>query len=301
MHCVASRAVIVDNAALLMGTLYIIATPIGNLEDITLRALKLLRDVRLIACEDTRHTRRLLDRYEIATPTISYHEHNKFVRGDRLLAALADGDVALVSDAGTPAINDPGYELVVAAIAAGFAVAPVPGPSAPLAALVASGLPTAQWTYLGFLPSRRSERRAFLEQYARLQTTLLCFETPHRLLAALDDVQSTLGDRRMCVAREVTKLHEEFVRGTVSDIRASFAERPPRGEFVLVIEGYVAATPPPADPGAWPEQARLRLHELHAQGVSGSAAAKQVAKELGVPRSDVYALWIALHDDAARH
>lgn len=284
-----------------MGTLYIISTPIGNLEDITLRALRLLREVRLIACEDTRHTRRLLDRYEITTPTISYHEHNKLVRSDRLLGTLAEGDVALVSDAGTPAINDPGYELVVAAIAAGFAVAPVPGPSAPLAALVASGLSTAQWTYLGFLPSRRSERRTFLEQYARLPTTLLCFETPHRLLAALEDVQAILGDRRMCAAREITKLHEEFVRGTVSDIRAATADRELRGEFVLVIEGYVEPEPAPLDPDAWPGQARARLHELQAQGVSGSAAAKQVAKELGVPRNEVYALWVALNDEAARN
>lgn len=268
------------------------------MEDISLRALRLLREARLIAAEDTRHTRRLLTRYEIATPTISYHEHNKLVRRDTILAALAEGDVALVSDAGTPAINDPGYELVVAAIEAGYTVSPVPGPSAPIAALVASGLPTAQWTYLGFLPHRRTERLSFLQQYAALPTTLLCFETPHRLRAALADLQAVLGDRRICVARELTKLHEEFVRGSIGDAIVHFETHAPRGEFVLVIEG---ATAPPVEEslaaGEWQERARSRLHELAAQGVAGSAAAKQVAKELGVARSEVYALWVALSDE----
>lgn len=281
-----------------IGTLYIVSTPIGNLEDITLRALRILREVRLIACEDTRHTRRLLDRYEIDTPTISYHEHNKLARRDQLLAALAEGDMALVSDAGTPAINDPGYELVVAAIAAGFTVSPVPGPSAPLAALVAAGLPTAQWTYLGFLPSRRNERRAFLANHAQLPTTLICFETPHRLLAALDDLLAVLGDRRISIARELSKLHEEFVRGTVREAQQHFVQHAPRGEFVLVIEGYVAPPPPAIDLDDWQAHARQRLQELQAQGMSGSAAAKQVAKELGVARSDVYALWVALGESA---
>lgn len=282
-----------------MGTLYIIATPIGNLEDLSLRAIRLLREVGLIAAEDTRHTRRLLDRYDIATRTVSYHEHNKLARQDLLLAALAEGDIALVSDAGTPAINDPGYELVLAAIEAGFPVSPVPGPSAPLAALVASGLPTALWTYLGFLPSKRSERRAFLNEYATLATTLLCFETPHRLGDALADIQETLGDRRICVARELTKLHEEFVRGLVSQAIAHFTAHPPRGEFVLVIEGYVKP-PAPVEPQAdWQVTARARLQALQNEGVAGSAAAKQVAKELGVARGEVYGLWVALNDEEA--
>jgi 16S rRNA (cytidine1402-2'-O)-methyltransferase len=263
----------------------------------TLRALRLLRESRLIAAEDTRHTRRLLARYEITTPTISYHEHNKLLRHDKILAELAEGDVALVSDAGTPAINDPGYELVVAAIAAGFAVAPVPGPSAPIAALVASGLPTAQWTYLGFLPSRRSERLAFLQEYAALPTTLLCFETPHRLSAALADIRSVFGERRICVARELTKLHEEFVRGSVSDAIAHFEAQPPRGEFVLVIEGWIAPEAAPELPDDWQERAKARLRELAAQGKSGSAAAKQVARELGYARADVYALWVGLGEE----
>lgn len=262
-----------------------------------MRALRLLREVRLIAAEDTRHTRRLLLRYEISTPTISYHEHNKLARAETILAALAEGDVALVSDAGTPAINDPGYELVVAAIAAGFVVAPVPGPSAPLAALVAAGLPTAQWTYLGFLPSRRSERRAFLTEYVQLTTTLLCFETPHRLRAALVDLLEVFGDRRICVARELTKLHEQFVRGTISEAIAYFDAHDPRGEFVLVIEGFVAPPVAPAAPDDWQALALIRLKELQVEGVPGSAAAKRVAKELGVARNDVYALWIGLDEE----
>jgi 16S rRNA (cytidine1402-2'-O)-methyltransferase len=280
-----------------IGTLYIIATPIGNLEDISLRALRLLREVRLIAAEDTRHTRRLLARYDIATPIVSYHEHNKLVRQDAMIAALADGDVALVSDAGTPAINDPGYELVVAAIAAGFAVSPVPGPSAPIAALVASGLPTAQWTYLGFLPHRRTERLAFLQQYATLPTTLLCFETPHRLRAALADIQTVLGARQICIARELTKIHEEFVRGSISTAIAHFEEHAPRGEFVLVIEGAsVASAVEPEPVTDWQARARARLRALAAAGMAGSAAAKLVAKELGVARSEVYALWVSLDE-----
>lgn len=282
-----------------MGTLYVVATPIGNLEDITLRALRILREVRLIAAEDTRHTRRLLERYDITTPTISYHEHNKLTRRDTLIGTLAEGDVALVSDAGTPAINDPGYELIVAAIEAGFPVSPVPGPAAPIAALVASGLPTAQWTYLGFLPSKRSERRAFLEEAATLSTTLLCFETPHRLREALADIQAVFGSRRVCVAREITKLHEEFVRGTVGDAIAHFAEHAPRGEFVLVIEGYVAPPAPDAPADNWQDLALARLQELQAEGVAGSAAAKRVAKELGVARSEVYGLWVGLGSEGA--
>lgn len=252
--------------------------------------------MRLIAAEDTRHTRRLLTRYEISTPTISYHEHNKLIRQEPILAALAEGDVALVSDAGTPAINDPGYELVVAAIEAGFTVVPVPGASAPLAALVAAGLPTAQWTYLGFLPSRRSERRALLTQYAQLATTLICFETPHRLRAALDDVLAVLGERRLCAARELTKLHEEFVRGTTSAVIAHFAAHEPRGEFVLVIEGYIEPPAPAVASEDWQTIAQSRLRGLQAEGMAGSAAAKRVAKELGVARSDVYALWVGLPD-----
>lgn len=275
-----------------MGVLYLVATPIGNLEDITLRALRVLRESRLIAAEDTRHTRRLLDRYAITTPVRSYHEHNKLARRDEILATLAEGDVALVSDAGTPAINDPGHELVVAAIDAGHTVSPIPGPSAPIAALVASGLPTAQWTYLGFLPAKPKDRRALIARHAALPTTLLIFETPHRLRAALADLESLLGDRPMCAAREITKLHEEFVRGSISEVRAHFEQRAPRGEFVLVIGGYVEPERAPESCSDWRDRARERLRELAADGIGGSAAARQVARELGLARKDVYALMI---------
>lgn len=281
-----------------MGTLYIVSTPIGNLEDITLRALRVLREVGLIAAEDTRHTRRLLDRYEIDTPLISYHEHNERARRERLLAELEAHDVALVSDAGTPAVSDPGYDLVAAAIEAGFVVSPVPGPSATLAALVASGLPTAQWVYLGFLPSRAAERRAFLERYAELPMTLLMYEAPHRLRAALADIRATLGERRLVAARELTKLYEEFVRGSAGAVAAHFEATAPRGEFVLLVEGF-AGEPRKiaADARPWQEIARERLTALAEQGASGTGAAKQVAKELGVARAEVYAVWIALRGE----
>ncbi len=278
-----------------MGTLYIVSTPIGNLEDITLRALRVLREVGLIAAEDTRHTRRLLDRYAIKTPMISYHEHNEQARRERLLAELAAGDVALVSDAGTPAVSDPGHDLVIAAIAAGYVVSPVPGASASLAALVASGLPTAQWAYLGFLPSRAAERRTFLKRYAELPMTLLMFEAPHRVRAALADLQAVLGERRVVAARELTKLYEEFVRGSAGELAAHFEAHAPRGEFVLLVEGYTGEPRKPnEDTRPWQDIARERLEALAEAGASGTAAAKQVAKELGVARADVYTLWVAL-------
>jgi 16S rRNA (cytidine1402-2'-O)-methyltransferase len=293
-----------------MGTLYLVSTPIGNLEDITLRALRVLREAGLIAAEDTRHTRRLLARYDIATPCVAYHEHNKLARLDDVLTALANGDVALVSDAGTPAMSDPGFELVNACIAAGFPVVPIPGPSAPIAALVASGLPTDQFTYLGFLPRKGPERRALLQSLAELPQTLVCFEAPHRIVAALEDMLKILGDRRIVVARELTKLHEEFRRERVSQAIAHFTEHRPRGEFTLVVEGRglrstrgradtQAATPGAADGEPPPSEAEVaaRLRTLREQGKSGSAAARQVARELGISKSIVYQIWISLDDD----
>lgn len=280
-----------------IGTLYLVATPIGNLEDITLRALRVLREAPLIAAEDTRHTRKLLTHFAIKARLTAYHEHNKHARIPALLAALEQGDVALVSDAGTPGINDPGYELVVAALAAGVPVVPVPGPSAPVTALVASGLPTAQWIYLGFLPSRPSERKRFLEVWRTTTPTLICFETPHRLCAALRDIQAILGDRRITAARELTKVHEEWVRGTASDLSRHFEERAPRGEFTLVIQGYEPDLELPRPDDAALDlvaTARERLLALRQEGFSGSAAAKQVARELQLPRGQVYDLWSAL-------
>ena len=188
-----------------MSTLYLVATPIGNLEDISARALRVLREARLIAAEDTRQTVKLLQRYDIHTPSISYHEHNKLVRLERVLEALQEGDVALVSDAGTPALNDPGYELVQAVIASGHTVSPIPGACAPIAALVASGLPTDAFLYLGYLPRKAGERERLLSKVSSLPYTLIFLEAPHRMLEALESLQSVLGDRQIAVGRELTK------------------------------------------------------------------------------------------------
>lgn len=220
-----------------MGTLYLVATPIGNLEDMSPRAVRILREAKLIAAEDTRHTGLLLKHFGIPTPITSYFEHNKLNKLDRILAALAQGDVALVSDAGTPAVNDPGQELVRAALASGYDVRPVPGPSAPIAALTVSGLPTDSFLYLGYLPHKAAERRKAAERAADLPYTLLFLESPYRILESLEDLLAVLGNRRICVAREMTKMFEEFWRGTISDAVAYFKSQSPRGEFTLVIEG----------------------------------------------------------------
>ena len=220
-----------------MGTLYLVATPIGNLEDMSPRAVRTLREVRLIAAEDTRHTRQLLTHFVIHTQMTSYFEYNKLAKLDVVLSALSEGDVALVSDAGTPGINDPGYELIKAALKAGYPVSPVPGPSAPIAALAASGLPTDAFLYLGYLPRKSSERKEFLSGVADQPYTLIFLEAPHRLLESLEDLLAVLGDRPITAARELTKLHEQFVRGRISEVREHFTQNEPRGEFVLVVDG----------------------------------------------------------------
>jgi 16S rRNA (cytidine1402-2'-O)-methyltransferase len=200
-----------------VGTLYLVATPIGNLEDLSPRAVRILGEARLIAAEDTRVTRKLLTHFDLHTPLTSYFEHNKLTKLDAILAALTAGDVALVSDAGTPAINDPGYELVKAALQAGHTVCPIPGPSAPLAALAASGLPTDSFLFLGYLPRKSTERRALMGQISNLPYTLILLESPHRLLAALKDLAFCLDDRQIAIARELTKLHEQIWRGKISE------------------------------------------------------------------------------------
>jgi len=220
-----------------MGILYLVATPIGNLEDMSLRAVRILRESVLIAAEDTRHTGKLLKHFEIETRLTSYFEHNKLDKIELILARLADGDVAVVSDAGSPAINDPGYELVKAALASGFDVRPVPGPSAPIAALTVSGLPTDSFLYLGYLPHKTGERRKSLRQVENLTYTLIFLESPYRIIEALEDIFTELGDRRICVAREMTKMFEEYWRGKVSGALEYFKQQPPRGEFTLVIAG----------------------------------------------------------------
>ncbi len=223
-----------------MGRLYLVATPIGNLEDLSPRALRILREVRLIAAEDTRVTRKLLTHFDIHTSITSYFEHNKLTKLETILAALSQGDVALVSDAGTPAINDPGYELVRAALAAGNSVSPIPGPSAPVAALAASGLPTEAFLYLGYLPRKAKERQEFIGQIGNLAYTIIFLEAPHRLLEALSDLEDCLGDRPIAIARELTKVHEEIWRGFLSQARVYFTEKEPRGEFTLIIGGHHA-------------------------------------------------------------
>ena len=222
-----------------MPALYVIATPIGNLEDSSLRALRLLREVKLIAAEDTRTTRRLLTAYDIKTPLTSYHEHSKRAKLDYLLDYLEKEDLALVSEAGMPGLSDPGYELIVAAIAREISVVPIPGASAVITALVVSGLPTDQFVYVGFLPRRKGHRQRLLNLIAEERRTIVAFETRHRLTEVLNEIEEILGDRRLCVCRELTKVHEEIFRGRVSQAREHFAE--PRGEFSLVIEGKTRA------------------------------------------------------------
>jgi 16S rRNA (cytidine1402-2'-O)-methyltransferase len=267
-----------------MGTLYLVATPIGNLEDMSLRAIRLLREARLIAAEDTRHTGKLLKHFEIDTPLTSYFEHNKFKKIEIVLSALAEGDAALVSDAGTPALNDPGYELVCAALEAGYAVIPIPGPSAPIAALVVSGLPTDSFLYLGYLPHKTNERRKYLERVAQYPYTLIFLESPYRILESLEDILSSLGDRRIAVAREMTKMFEQYWRGLISGALEYFKSQPARGEFVLVVEGCRDK-----DVGQWTEQklnAAIRKGLKAGEGPSQLAA--RLAEESGWKRRDVY-------------
>lgn len=269
-----------------MGILYLVATPIGNLEDISFRALRVLKEAVLIAAEDTRQTQKLLQRFEINTPSISYHEHNKISRVDEILNALATGDVALVSDAGMPGLNDPGYELVSAALRSGRQVSVVPGASAPVSALVISGLPTDAFTYLGYLPRRASDRRRRLQEVAGLPYTLIFLETPHRLREALQDLLTVLGDRPAAAARELTKVYEEVVRGSLSEVLAHFDAHEPRGEFTLVIGGQVEQAA-----GPWSEeQLEKAILDGLAAGLPSSQLASEVAARAGWSRRDVYRL-----------
>jgi len=271
-----------------MGTLYVVGTPIGNLQDITLRALDTLRQVSLIAAEDTRTTGRLLAHHSIDTPRTSYWEHNKLSKLQAILAALDEGDVALVSEAGMPGLSDPGYELIRAAIQAGHRVSPIPGPTAPITALVVSGLPTDRFLYLGFLPRRAGPRRRLLAQLAPVEHTLLAFEAPHRLLGTLEDVERILGNREMAIARELTKLHEEIWRGRVRQARDHFATQPPRGEFTLAIAGADRQASRWGD-----ERVRETVKQLLDAGVPRREAVKAAAEMAERPRQEVYQLVLA--------
>jgi 16S rRNA (cytidine1402-2'-O)-methyltransferase len=269
-----------------MGTLFLVATPIGNLEDMSPRALRILREAHLIAAEDTRHTRQLLTHFDIHSPLTSYYEHNKLTKLEAVLSALGQGDVALVSDAGTPGINDPGYELVKAALEAGYNVSPVPGPSAPIAALAASGLPTDSFLYLGYLPRKSSERKEFLQKVADQPHTLVFLETPHRLLDALDDLLAVLGDRPIAAARELTKVYEQFVRGQISEVREHFTQHEPRGEFVLVVAGQREVT---SERWAEDQLKKAISHELK-NGGKAKEISTQLAAQSGWNKKEIYAL-----------
>lgn len=268
-----------------MGTLYLVATPIGNLEDITQRALRVLGEVSLVAAEDTRRTRKLLSHYEIKTPMVSYYEHNKLASQDQILRALCAADVALVSDAGTPALSDPGYELVQAVLEAGHRTSPIPGASAPIAALVASGMPTDAFTFVGYLPRRTNERKRAIREFADRRETIIAFEAPHRLQATLADLVVILGeDRNIAICRELTKIHEQILRGSLKDAVDEFEETPAKGEITLVIAGA-----PPA-PRWTQRQVRDALDRYLSKGQSPSQASRQVARQSGWARQEVYQL-----------
>ena len=270
-----------------MPTLYVVATPIGNLEDVTLRALRVLAEVDLIAAEDTRVTRKLLAKYDISTRTTSYHEHNRHAKLPALLAALRRGDVALVSDAGTPGINDPGWELVDAAASAGVEVAVVPGASVVSSAISAAGMAVDQFVYLGFLPRPKGARRRLLESVAREARALVVLEAPHRLRAALTDLLDALGDRPLAVCRELTKLHEEVFRGSVSSALDYFSE--PKGEITLVIAGFDSS----AESGAQQvNDAREMLAGLRADGATARDSVARVVAASGLWRRVVYEMWL---------
>lgn len=271
------------------GTLYLVATPIGNLEDITLRALRILREVDLVACEDTRQTRKLLEHYGIHKPMLSYHEHNEAARAEELVEKLLQGArVALVSDAGTPLVSDPGYRLVSKAIERGIRIEPVPGPSALLAALSASGLPTESFRFGGFLPHRQSARRKLLASLESESATVIFYEAPHRILETLADIEELLGARPVVLARELTKIHQEFLRGTAAELRQALAaRRGVKGEITLLI-GKAAS--PRERPGVEPETGELyaEVEALTAEGLSRTEAIKAVARRHGLSRRELY-------------
>jgi 16S rRNA (cytidine1402-2'-O)-methyltransferase len=270
-----------------MPALYVVATPIGNLEDITLRALRILREVKLIAAEDTRKTRRLLNAYDIKTPMTSYYEHNKMIKLDYILGCLKEGDVALVSEAGMPGISDPGYELIAAASKQNIPVVPLPGPSAITTALAVSGLPTDRFVYIGFLPNKASARRQALKSVADEPATIIALEAPHRLKAALADILGVLGDRRIAVCRELTKLYEEVFRGTISQAVEHFSE--PRGEFTLVIEGQVTQEKPQLT-----DAIERQLQQMYLAGATAKEAVAAMAGETGLKKKELYQTWLRL-------
>jgi 16S rRNA (cytidine1402-2'-O)-methyltransferase len=267
------------------GTLYVVATPIGNLEDITLRALRVLKGVDVIAAEDTRHTRILLAHHGIRTPLTSYHEHNERAKAQVLVARLARGEgVALVSDAGTPTLSDPGYRLVHEAIRAGISVVPIPGPAALAAVLSASGLPGNRFVFEGFLPANKRERRGRLQALREEKRTLLFYEAPHRLKDSLKDLWEILGDREIVLGREVTKVHEEFVRGRIHEVWADLTGRELRGEITLVVKGAEEEPAPPQD------QLMAEIRRLKSKGMRVKEIAQLLGEKYSYPKKEIYRL-----------
>ena len=273
------------------GTLYVVGTPIGNLEDITFRAVRILQNVDLIAAEDTRHTGKLLQHFQIQTGQISYHEHNRSSRIPELLEHLTNGKaIALVSDAGMPGISDPGYELVTACVEAGIPVVPIPGASAAITALSASGLPTDRFVFEGFLSAKTQQRREYLESLQTESRTLIFYESPHRLRDTLQDLGDTLGsDRQIVLARELTKFYEEFWRGTIAEAIAHYSQREPQGEYTLVVAGI-----PPSQPQLTEAELKAELEQIMRQGVSRSQASRQLAKLTSVSRRHLYQLALSI-------
>ncbi len=271
------------------GVLYVVATPIGNLEDVTQRALRILREVDLIAAEDTRHSRKLLEHFGIATALTSYHDHSERQKAPRLVERLCAGaDVALICDAGTPGIADPGFRLVGAAIEAGVKVVPVPGVSAVTACLSVAGLPTDRFSFEGFVPARAAARRKFYAALAEEPRTIVCFEAGRRLVDSLADLASELGPRRVVVGREVTKMYEDFSRGFADEVGDRLADAPVRGEVTLLIAGAAA------ERSADPEEVGRRIAELRATGLGMKEVARTVASETGWSTRDVYELGISI-------
>ena len=277
------------------GTLYIVGTPIGNLDDMTVRAVRILQTVDLIAAEDTRHTGKLLHHFQIKTPQISYHEHNRMIRVPELVAKLQQGlAIALVSDAGMPGISDPGYELVKACAEEGFTVVPIPGASAVIAALSASGLPSDRFIFEGFLPAKSQARRTHLESLQSESRTIVFYESPHRLRATLQDLADVLGgDRKITLARELTKLHEEFWRGTTAEAIELHTKREPQGEYTIVVAGAEAVKVVLSESAL-----RSELQTLLNQGLSRSDASRQLAQQTSLPRRQIYQLALSLPEQS---
>lgn len=271
------------------GTLYLCATPIGNLEDITLRAMRILREVDLIAAEDTRHTRKLLSHFQIHTPLTSYHRHNYKTKGEYLLSLVSSGkNIALVSDAGMPGVSDPGTKLVAAAVEKGCGVVPVPGPSAALTALVASGLPTDAFVFAGFLPVSKKARAEKLKELSLLRWTMVFYEAPHRLKETLSVLAKTLGNRQAAAARELTKLHEEVIRSSLEELADHFNLVEPRGEFTLVVAGAPEEQVRPREPSWSHIGAAAHVFLLEAEGMERKKAIHEVARLRGLSKKDVY-------------